>query len=83
MADKKASPQPQSGADKEEKKDPEKNPMQYFTDEVKKNGLILSSSWGTSILRMMPALIITEEQVDEGLNILENTLEETIKKFDL
>jgi len=68
---------------KEEKKDPEKNPMQYFTDKVKKNGLILSSSWGTSILRMMPALIITEEQVDEGLNILENTLEETIKKFDL
>ena len=69
--------------DKEEKKDPEKNPMQYFTDKVKKNGLIISSSWGTSILRMMPALIITEEQIDEGLEILEVTLGETIKKFDL
>ena len=69
--------------DKEEKKDPEKNPMQYFTDKVKKNGLILGSSWGTSILRMMPALIITEEQVDEGLMVLEETLGETIKKFDL
>jgi taurine--2-oxoglutarate transaminase len=69
--------------DKEEKKDPEKNPMQYFTDKVKKNGLILGSSWGTSILRMMPALIITEKQVDDGLRVLEKTLEETMKKFDL
>ena len=69
--------------DKEEKKDPEKNPMQYFTDKVKKNGLILGASWGTSILRMMPALIITEEQVDEGLKVLEETLGETMNKFDL
>jgi taurine--2-oxoglutarate transaminase len=69
--------------DKDEKKDPEKNPMQYFTDKVKKNGLILGASWGTSILRMMPALIITKEQVDEGLKVLEMTLEETMKKFNL
>jgi len=69
--------------DKDEKKDPEKNPMQYFTDQVKKNGLILGSSWGTSILRMMPALIITKEQVDEGLKVLEKTLMETVTKFNL
>ena len=69
--------------DKDEKKDPEKNPMQYFTDKVKKNGLILGSSWGTSILRMMPALIITKEQVDEGLKVLEKTLMETVTKFNL
>ncbi len=69
--------------DKDEKKDPDKNPMQYFTDKVKENGLVLGSSWGTSILRMMPALIITKEQIDEGLGILEQTLNETVKKFDL
>lgn len=67
----------------EEKKDPEKNPMQYFSDKVKENGLVLGSSWGTSIIRMMPALIITREQVDEGLELLEKTLEETIKKFSI
>ena len=69
--------------DKDEKKDPEKNPMQYFTDKVKENGLVLGSSWGTSILRMMPALIITKEQIDEGLKLLEQTLDETVKKFGL
>jgi taurine--2-oxoglutarate transaminase len=67
----------------DEKKDPEKNPMQYFTGRVKENGLVLGTSWNTSILRMMPALIITKEQIDEGLGILEQTLNETIKKFDL
>jgi taurine--2-oxoglutarate transaminase len=69
--------------DKDKKKDPEKNPIQYFSDKVKKNGLIIGASWGTSILRMMPALIITEEQIDSGLKILEKTLEETRKKFNL
>jgi len=29
----------------------------------------------------MPYLIITEEQVDEGLRLLEETIEETCKKF--
>ena len=67
----------------EEKMDPEKNPMQYFATKLKLNGLLLGSSWNTSILRMMPALVITREQVDEGLDILEATLEETVKKFDL
>ena len=30
---------------------------------------------------MMPYLIITEEQVDEGLQLLEETIKETAKKF--
>jgi len=68
---------------REEKMNPEKNPMQYFATKLKLNGLLLGSSWNTSILRMMPALVITREQVDEGLDILEATLEETVKKFDL
>jgi len=67
----------------DDKKDPEKNPMQYFTGKVKENGLIVGSSWNTSILRMMPALVITEEQVDEGLTLLEQTLTETMIKFNL
>ncbi len=29
----------------------------------------------------MPYLIITEEQVDEGLRLLEETIEKTYKKF--
>lgn len=68
---------------REEKMDPNKNPMQYLTDKVKDKGLLIGSSWNTSILRMMPALIINEEQIDEGLGILEETLEETMDKFNL
>ena len=68
---------------REEKMDPDKNPMQYFATKLKLNGLLIGSSWNTSILRMMPALVITPEQVDEGLGILEATLEETVKKFGL
>jgi taurine--2-oxoglutarate transaminase len=67
----------------EDKKDPDKNPMQYFTGRIKENGLIVGSSWNTSILRMMPALVITKEQVDEGLQVLEQTLTETMIKFNL
>ena len=68
---------------REEKMDPEKNPMQYFATKLKLNGLLIGSSWNTSILRMMPALVITREEVDEGLGILEATLEETTRKFHL
>jgi taurine--2-oxoglutarate transaminase len=67
----------------EDKKDPDKNPMQYFTGRIKENGLIVGSSWNTSILRMMPALVITKEQIDEGLQVLEQTLTETMIKFSL
>ena len=68
---------------REEKMDPEKNPMQYFAKKLKLNGLLIGSSWNTSILRMMPALVITRDEVDEGLGILEATLEETTRKFHL
>jgi adenosylmethionine-8-amino-7-oxononanoate aminotransferase len=67
----------------DERQDPEKNPMQYISDKTKENGLIIGSSPGTGIIRMMPYLIITKEQIDEGLAILEKTLLETVKKFDL
>jgi len=71
------------GLTPEEAKDPEKNPMVYLTDKAKEKGLIFGSSPGTGIIRMMPYLIITKEQVDEGLKLLEETIEETSKKFDL
>ena len=67
----------------EEKLDPDKNPMTYLADKAKEMGLILGSSPGTGILRMMPSLIITEEQVDEGLRLLEEVIGETAKKFNL
>jgi len=71
------------GLTPEEAKDPERNPMVYLTDKAKEKGLIFGSSPGTGIVRMMPYLIITKEQVDEGLKLLEETIEETAKKFDL
>ncbi|MGD2201341.1 MAG: aspartate aminotransferase family protein [Candidatus Bathyarchaeota archaeon] len=70
------------GLTPEQKKDPEHNPMVYLSDLAKEKGLIIGSSPGTGILRMMPYLIITREQVDEGLKLLEETIEETCKKFD-
>jgi taurine--2-oxoglutarate transaminase len=78
----KAKIQPE-GLTPEEAKDPEKNPMVYLTDKAKEKGLIFGSSPGTGIIRMMPYLIITKEQVDEGLKLLEETIEETAKKFGL
>ena len=65
----------------EQKKDPEHNPMVYLSDKAKEKGLIMGSAPGTGIIRLMPYLIITEEQVDEGLKLLEETIEETAKKF--
>jgi 4-aminobutyrate aminotransferase-like enzyme len=67
----------------EERMSPEKNPMVYLADLAKEKGLILGTSPGTGILRMMPSLIITKDQLDEGLKILEETIAETSKKFDL
>ena len=67
----------------EEKLSAEKNPVVYLSDLAKEKGLILGTSPGTGILRMMPSLIITKEQVDEGLRILEETIAETSKKFGL
>jgi len=71
------------GLSPEEMLDPAKNPMVYLADLAKEKGLMLGTSPGTGILRMMPSLIITKEQVDEGLKILEDTIAETVKKFSL
>jgi len=57
--------------------------MVYLSDKAKENGLIFGSSPGTGILRMTPYLIITKEQVAEGLGILEQTIADMAKKFDL
>ena len=67
----------------EQRRDPAHNPMVYLSDKAKENGIIVGSSPGTGIVRMMPYLIITKEQVDEGLKTLEQTIEDTAKKFDL
>jgi taurine--2-oxoglutarate transaminase len=71
------------GLTPEEKLLPEKNPMTYLGDLAKEKGLILGMSPGTSILRLMPSLIITKEQIDEGLKILEETIADMAKKFGL
>ena len=67
----------------EQRLNPEYNPIVYLSDKAKEEGLIIGSSPGTGILRMMPTLVITKEQVDEGLRILENAIMETAKKFNL
>ena len=67
----------------EQRLDPNHNPIVYLSDKARENGLIISTSPGTGILRMMPYLIITKEQVDEGLKILESTIADMAKKFDL
>jgi taurine--2-oxoglutarate transaminase len=71
------------GLTPDEKLDAEKNPMAYLADRAKEKGLILGTSPGTGILRMMPALIITKEQVDEGLKLFEEVIAETCSKFGL
>lgn len=71
------------GLTPEQRRDPAHNPMVYLSDKAKENGLIVSSSPGTGIIRMMPYLIITKEQVDEGLKMLEQTIGDMAKKFDL
>jgi taurine--2-oxoglutarate transaminase len=71
------------GLTPEQRGDPEYSPIVYLRDKAKEKGLIFGSSPGTGIIRMMPYLIITEEQVDEGLKLLEESIEETCGKFDL
>ncbi len=43
------------------------------------NGLILNLSGGTSTLRFVPPLIITEDEIDKGVDILEKTCSEIFK----
>ena len=66
--------------------DPDHNPMVYLVDkQAKENGLIIGRSVNpaSNIIRMLPSLIITKEQMDEGLRLLEKTIEQTMKKFGL
>jgi len=72
-----------AGLTQDKRTDPEHNPLVYIVQKAKKNGLIIGKSYGLSVVRMMPPLIITKEQVDEGLEIMEKTLEETMIKFNL
>ncbi|MDP6458016.1 MAG: aspartate aminotransferase family protein [Candidatus Bathyarchaeota archaeon] len=65
----------------EQKKDPAHNPMVYLSDRAKEKGLIIGSAPGTGIIRLMPYLLITQEQVDKGLKLLEETIAETTNKF--
>ena len=65
------------------KPDPEINPMVYLQDRCSAEGLAFGLAMGGSIVRMTPALIVTEEQIDEALKIFENAIVATEKKFNL
>jgi 4-aminobutyrate aminotransferase-like enzyme len=68
---------------KEQLGDPEYNPMVYLQEVSMDKGLAIGTSPGTGIIRMMPPLIITKEQVDDGLNILEDVITAIENKFNL
>ena len=58
-------------------------PMLYIHDRMKEEHVIMESTPGAGILRMMPWCGITKEQMSEGLKLLEETLMGTVKKFSL
>ncbi len=67
-----------------QKMDPNCNPMIYLVDKARENGVITGSHAGPpNIIRLMPPLIIKKEDIDEGLNLLEKTIKQTMNKFDL
>ena len=68
---------------KEQRGDPKYNPIIYLQELSLEKGLTLALSPGTCILRLMPTLVITKEQVDEGLKILEDVLAAVEKRFNL
>jgi len=45
-----------------------------------KNGLIIGAAWDWNVLVFLPPLIITQEEADKGMNILEDTLRRYIKR---
>lgn len=45
-----------------------------------KNGLIIAAAWNWNVLVFLPPLIVTTEEADRGLNILEDTLRRYSKK---
>ena len=38
------------------------------------NGLIIGAAWNWNVLVFLPPLILTKDEADRGLNILEDTL---------
>ncbi len=71
------------GLTKEQRIDPRYNPIVYLHDKALERGLAVGVFYHTGIVRMMPPLTITKEQIDEGLNLLEQTLEDVESRFNL
>lgn len=65
------------------KPDPEIHPMVYLLDRCSDEGLAFGMTMGGSIVRMTPALIVIEEQIDEALKIFEKAINATEEKFNL
>lgn len=45
-----------------------------------RNGLIIAAAWSWNVLVFLPPLVVTTEEADKGLNILEDTLRRYFKK---
>lgn len=45
-----------------------------------KNGLIIAAAWNWNVLVFLPPLIITQPEIDVGMNILEDTLRKYINR---
>jgi len=59
----------------------EERPLVVLSDRCMDDGLLLMPSMSGSSIRMAPPLIITEEQVDEAMEILERQIPEVEKRF--
>lgn len=68
---------------KEQIGDPKYNPIAYLQELALDKGLALALAPGTCIIRLLPTLVITKEQVDEGLKILEDVIAAVEKRFNL
>lgn len=63
-------------------KSPAKEAVAEIVKECWKNGLIgLSAGINSNVLRFLPPLVITEEQLDTGLDILEASIQTVKKKY--
>ncbi len=68
----------------EQKNDPKYSPIVYLIVKAQENGVIVDEhTTPSNIIRLLPSLVITKEQVDEGLKRLEKSIMEMMKKFDL
>ena len=47
---------------------------EVFVDKARKNGLLIVKA-AENVVRLLPPLIISKEQIDHGLKILKTTLE--------